>query len=203
MMMVQLDAEVGSEGAELVVGEVGPGLAGEVQGALMLEGGRGDFKMLQQGVQHAQVEGCVVGDDEVGAGEVGDDFGGDAAEFGLVAHVEPADAVDVLGPFFFEPAVTFGRLDEPVRGLDELEGKWLRLQPNVWVCIAAEAATTFKGGKPERTGAQGAVIGGFKIKGDDFHEGRVWLRGVSHSGECAYWVKPMTRAGGGAGVSSA
>lgn len=166
MVVVQFDAEMGGEGAELVVGEVGPVLAGEVQGALMLEGGRGDFKMLQQGVQDAQVEAGVVGDDEVGAGEVGDDFGRNAAELGLVAHVKPPDAVDVFGPFFLEPAVSAGRLDEPVRRLDEM--------------------VLFEHGEAKGAGAQRAVIGGFKIKGDDFHEERFWLRGVSHSGERAY-----------------
>lgn len=127
VVVVQFDAEVGGEGAELVVGEVGPGLAGEVQGAFVPKGWGGDFKMLQQGVQDTQIKAGVVGDDEVGAGEVGDDFEGDGPELGLVAHVEPADAVDVLGPFFFEPAVAAGRLDEPVWGLNEFERMWLRV----------------------------------------------------------------------------
>ena len=37
MVVIQFDADVGGEGAKFVVGEVGPGLAGELQGALMLE----------------------------------------------------------------------------------------------------------------------------------------------------------------------
>lgn len=48
--MIQITADLGGEGAELVVGEVGPGLAGEFQGALVLKGRRGYLEVLQQGV---------------------------------------------------------------------------------------------------------------------------------------------------------
>ena len=98
MVVVEGAADVGGEGAELVVGEVGPGLAGELQGALVLEWGRGNLEVVEQGVQDAEVEGGVVGDDEIGGGEVGDDFVNDVAELGLVLHIEPGEAVDVLGP---------------------------------------------------------------------------------------------------------
>lgn len=37
VVVIQFDADVGGEGAKFVVGEVGPGLAGELQGTLMLE----------------------------------------------------------------------------------------------------------------------------------------------------------------------
>ncbi len=98
VVVVEGAADVGGEGAELVVGEVGPGLAGELQGALVLEWGRGNLEVVEQGVQDAEVEGGVVGDDEIGGGEVGDDFVSDVAELGLVLHIEPGEAVDVLGP---------------------------------------------------------------------------------------------------------
>lgn len=46
MVVIQFDADVGGEGAELMVGEVGPGLAGELQGALVGEGGGGNLAVV-------------------------------------------------------------------------------------------------------------------------------------------------------------
>lgn len=167
VVVVEFDAEMGRHSAELVVGQVGPGLAGEVKGALMLEAWRRNINVLQQGVQHMQIEAGFVGDDEVGLGEVGDDFGCDAAELGLVANVEPADAVDVSSPFFDEPAVTFGWLDEPVRGCDEF--------------------AVLKESEAEGAGAQGAVIGRFKVDGEDFHDRRL-VRQNEGLRECVTWL---------------
>ena len=75
---------------------------------------------------------------------------GNLTKLGLLAHFEPADAMDVLGPFLNEPAVAFGRLDKPIGGFDEF--------------------VVFEDGEAKSTGAQGAVVSGFKINGDDFHK---------------------------------
>ncbi len=92
-----------------------------------------------------------------------DDFLRDLPELGPLAHVKPTNAVDVLGPFFDEPAVAFGRLNEPVGGFDEF--------------------VVFKNGEAECTGAQGAVVGRFKINGDDFHKrSRIKADGSVRSG---------------------
>ena len=149
MVVVQVDAEVGGEGAEPVVGEVGPGLAGKLEGALMTDAGRGKLKVLQQGVKHPQIKAGVVGDDEVGRLQMSKHLGGDAAKLRLVAHVGPGDAMDVLGPFLKEPAVVPGRLDQPVGRGDQF--------------------SIFKDGEAEGAGAQRAVVGGFEVDGDDFH----------------------------------
>jgi len=150
LVVGQVDAEVGGEGVELVVGEVGPGLAGELQGALVGKGGRGQLVVVQQGVEHAEIEWGVVGDDEIGGGEVGEDLMGDLTELGLVSHIEPRETVDVLGPLLNEPAVACGRFDEPVGRFDEIP--------------------FLKHSNTQGTGAEGAAVGGFKIEGDDFHE---------------------------------
>ncbi len=68
VVVVEVDAEVGGEGAELMVWQAGPGLAGIPQGALVLEEWSRHLKMLQQGMQHAQVKGGIVRDDEVSGG---------------------------------------------------------------------------------------------------------------------------------------
>ena len=66
--MVQIAADVGGERAELVIGEVGPSLAGQREGALVLERWDWYLEMLKQGVQHAKVKRGVVSHDEVGGG---------------------------------------------------------------------------------------------------------------------------------------
>lgn len=150
VVVVQVDAEVGGEGAEPVVRQAGPGLAGKLEGALMADARRGKLKVLQQGVKHPQIEAGVVGDDEVGRLQMTQHLGGDAAKLRLVAHIGPGDAMDVLGPFLEEPAVAPGRLDQPVGRGDQF--------------------TIFKDGEAEGAGAQRAVVGGFEVDGDDFHD---------------------------------
>lgn len=66
VVMVQVAADVGGKRAELVVGQIRPSLAGQIQGALVMEDWRRNLEVLQQGIQHAQVEASVVRDDEIG-----------------------------------------------------------------------------------------------------------------------------------------
>jgi len=67
-----------------MVRQLRPGLAGELQGAGVIEIGAGEAEVVKSAAEFAEVEMGVVGDDQVGAGEPGEKGRGDGGEFGGV-----------------------------------------------------------------------------------------------------------------------
>lgn len=149
-MMLESVSNAAGQSIEPMVWHVRPHGSREAAGAKIAEGRAWKLKMPEGLLQNAHVKAGVVSDDYVGLYKVGDDLGCDGWKLGRVLDAEPVQPMDVPRPFGQKEAVPFWRLDQPALGFDEL--------------------SIFKNSDTCRAGADAAVVSGFKIQADDFHD---------------------------------
>jgi len=152
VMVVELEADVFGHRAQLVVGQLWPSFSCGLAGAAALKRRAFYIEMSQCAAQLSQVKRGIMGNNEIGLGEQGEEVGSDDGELRLVLHVEPSQAVAV-GELRQEEAGTFRGTYQPVPRFHQ--------------------AAVLKDRRPRGTDARVAVVGGFKIQSDKFR-GSSW-----------------------------
>jgi hypothetical protein len=148
-MVLKSVADVGDEGAEAVVWQCTPNFPRDATGAQVFEGWWLDFEVTEQGAEHPHVECGVVCYHDVSGDEVRDDLWGNLSEFGRVLHMLRRQPMNVASPLSIEPIMPGGWFEQPI-------GRGHQL-------------SVVKEGNAERTGADRAEIGRFKVDAGDSH----------------------------------
>ena len=119
-MVLELVPDMCGQGVELVVWQLWPQPLGYTVSAEIIERGTIQAKMFGNGLQRSKVKLRVVGDDDVGGGQVFEEGWGDGRKLRRPSNIEPGQTVAVVGEFLHEPPVAFWRPYQPVEGFGEL-----------------------------------------------------------------------------------
>lgn len=112
--MLELMADVRSDGIELVVRQFRPDSFRQTIGAEVLEIWAWEIEMVQYLFQDTHVERGIVCDYDVCLGQAAQQFSGYRGELRCVLNIKPRETVAVLGPVRQEESMPFGWLHQPI-----------------------------------------------------------------------------------------